>query len=543
MQNESSKTQKIRTTSVVIFTKIKDSSKKSIRKLADLINRPKSSVHRHLQAQEKRNLHPESLLWESPEGSAWLRVLVFATLYVFCLGRGVGTDQLSLFFKLIRIDTQVGISPSAWQHLVKQMETLLPQFQEACEKSVKKENRQVVVGMDETFFGSFLILVLMDLQSGYLLLEDISDDRCYETWYAKTAPRLENLGIDVNYAVSDRAKALIKLAITGFDCELGADLFHAQQDVSHWLGAKLGKLSKNAQKELAAAQQAENKASSAITESEQIQLQKNRLKAEETLAANQQSQADYHDNLQAIADAVHPFSLVDNIPHDAVKVEELLEQRAQAFEKIARQQGIDDKKNTLKTFRNQFQPLAVTVSCWWLWVRETLQNLTVDEVMQNWLIMTLLPVVYWHQHLHKTQNSKARKQYRKAWEQAVSAFRAHPFTASLSESDIQRWLTWAESMVRQFHRSSSAVEGRNGCLSQMYHNGRGLSKRRLQSATVIHNYGSKREDGTTAAMRLLGTEFPDLFSWLLEHMGELPLPRKGRERGVSNPLNLISVPA
>ncbi|HRE87453.1 MAG TPA: DUF6399 domain-containing protein, partial [Accumulibacter sp.] len=35
---------------------------------------------------------------------------------------------------------------------------------------------------------------------------------------------------------------------------------------------------------------------------------------------------------------------------------------------------------------------------------------------------------------------------------------------------------WCDS---SFHRSSSAVEGRNGRLSQLYHNGRGLTKSRL----------------------------------------------------------------
>ena len=98
-------------------------------------------------------------------------------------------------------------------------------------------------------------------------------------------------------------------------------------------------------------------------------------------------------------------------------------------------------------------------------------------------------------------------------------------------------------MARQFQRSSSAVEGRNGCLSQMYHNGRGLTENRLRALTVIHNYGIKREDGTTAAMRLFDTEFPDLFSWLLGNMGELSLPRKNRKRVISNPLKLLSVPS
>ena len=120
---------------------------------------------------------------------------------------------------------------------------------------------------------------------------------------------------------------------------------------------------------------------------------------------------------------------------------------------------------------------------------------------------------------------------------------AHPFSATLPDSDIQRWLTWAEWMVRQFHRSSSAVEGRNGCLAQLYHNGRGLTPQRLKALTVIHNYGLKHDDGTTAASRLFGTEHPELFSWLLEQMGALPLARKSRNRVIHNPLKLLNVPA
>ncbi|MDQ7089077.1 MAG: DUF6399 domain-containing protein [Methylococcales bacterium] len=77
----------------------------------------------------------------------------------------------------------------------------------------------------------------------------------------------------------------------------------------------------------------------------------------------------------------------------------------------------------------------------------------------------------------------------------------------------------------------------------MYRNGRGLNKKRLNALTVIHNYGIKREDGTTAAMRLFDTEFPDLFSWLLNEMGELPLPRNSRKRVFSNPLKLLDVPS
>jgi hypothetical protein len=98
------------------------------------------------------------------------------------------------------------------------MESLLPLFQQQCEKDAPAQPRSAVMAMDETFFGDFMILVLMDLSSGYLLLEDISQDRRFDTWFEKAILRLKDLGIEVNHAVSDRAKALIKLAITGFDC-------------------------------------------------------------------------------------------------------------------------------------------------------------------------------------------------------------------------------------------------------------------------------------------------------------------------------------
>ena len=192
---------------------------------------------------------------------------------------------------------------------------------------------------------------------------------------------------------------------------------------------------------------------------------------------------------------------------------------------------------------NHLKPLAVSVSFWWLWVSETLQGFAVDKDLEDWLTTTLLPVVYWHQRLHLTQNRQSRESYRKAWTQASHTLEAHPFSATLPDSEIQRWLTWAEWMVRQFHRSSSAVEGRNGCLAQLYHNGRGLTPQRLRALTVIHNYGLKHEDGTTAARRLFGNEHPELFSWLLEQMGELPLARKSRKRVIPNPLKLLNVPA
>ena len=121
------------------------------------------------------------------------------------------------------------------------MEELLPRFQGMCEKSVRGKRCFVLAAGDETFFFEMLILVLMDLSSGYLMLEEIAEDRTFDTWFEKAKPRLESLGIEVKHAITDRAKALIKLALEGFECQSGADTCNKQHELSKWLGPAFGR--------------------------------------------------------------------------------------------------------------------------------------------------------------------------------------------------------------------------------------------------------------------------------------------------------------
>ena len=49
-------------------------------------------------------------------------------------------------------------------------------------------------------------------------------------------------------------------------------------------------------------------------------------------------------------------------------------------------------------------------------------------------------------------------------------------------------------------------------------------------------------DGTTAAERLFGREFPELFEYLVENIGELPQPRKSPKSSNPEILTLPAVP-
>src|SRR5947208_15692690 len=69
------------------------------------------------------------------------------------------------------------------------------------------------------------MLVFMDLVSGYLLFEEVAEDRSYDAWFVLVKARLAVLGVEVLSLVSDRAKALIKLAETGLECLSMPDVF------------------------------------------------------------------------------------------------------------------------------------------------------------------------------------------------------------------------------------------------------------------------------------------------------------------------------
>src|SRR5918992_5708972 len=79
---------------------------------------------------------------------------------------------------------------------------------------VHGEIRPVIGAVDETFL-QHMMLVFMDLATGYVLMEEVAADRSFDTWYDRANERLTTFGTEVLSLVSDRAKALIKLAQKG----------------------------------------------------------------------------------------------------------------------------------------------------------------------------------------------------------------------------------------------------------------------------------------------------------------------------------------
>ncbi len=522
-----------------VYANISEYGRQSLRKIAQGTGLTKDSVARSVQAMSGRSKYPETYFWETEEGQEWLRIMVLAVLYVFGIKGNQGAERMSEFFKRIRVDSHVGSSASALRNMMGQMEELLVEFQQRQEAKQREKGERggnIVASGDETWFNDKMLLVLMDLCSGYLIMEEVAEDRSYETWKAKAQSRLKELGMQVQHFISDRGKSLVKLATAGFGCLAGADIFHAQYDISKWLGRSLhGKLGR-ASKQLSEAEAELVKWEEKEAAPDKIAAQKQRVQQmQEKLAAIEEGRQAYREAQRSVSAAVHAFAVEDNQPQSSEQVERRLQEQAQHFEQIAQEQSVKDNKDAAGKFRRQIEDMASIVDAWWLWTKKSLES-NIGAEFINWLLHVLLPLIYWYHQCQKTQNSEIKKLYVQAWQKAQIAFAEHPLTQTMSKQDLDRWRSWGEWASGNFHRASSAVEGRNGSLSQSYHNGRGLTNRRFSALTVIHNYDTRSRHSSTPAERLYKTQFPDLFDWLLAQMGALPLPRKARPPTLCNPL-------
>src|SRR5688500_1114586 len=147
--------------SVVIFNTIREHGKQSIRCLADRTGLSKRSVHRHLQARDRRDRYPESWFWETEAGrTCWLIRLVVATLFVYGLNRGVGGGRRSAFSSHLHVEAPVGCPPSGWRRVVRTVGQLILETGAAWEEEgiAHGELGPVIGAVDETFLQRMMLV-------------------------------------------------------------------------------------------------------------------------------------------------------------------------------------------------------------------------------------------------------------------------------------------------------------------------------------------------------------------------------------------------
>jgi len=514
--------------SLQIFNCLYDNGKQSVRRIAQKTGFSKSSVHRLQQARARRDTHPESWWWETEDGRCWLIRLVVATLYTFGLTRGVGAETISVFFGRLRLETPVGCSPSALRGMMQALEPMLLETAAAWEREgiAAGEVRPIIGAVDETFLER-MMLVFMDLVSGYVLCEDVAEDRTYTTWYALVETRLEALGVGVLYLVSDRAKALIKLAETGLACLSVPDLFHLIHDlVKSYALAICGPL-RQAQQAFKQARESLTTCQASLRSSDEAQQAQAEVEARAAEVEHWASvHRAYRHHLETVSLIVHPWRLFDSTPQTSQEVERRLHAEIDALTALIETYGLPAKKTAVAKVRTQLAGLSALVDLWWQRVWHDGQQVVLTPMWKRWVGEHLLPLMYWQHQVSRTRCPRRKAKLLQALESVQDAFDTHLITQQLAPEVLAGWRTWAAEHAKAFQRASSAVEGRNGALAQLHHNQRGLPKRRYKVWTVLHNFDCRAPDGTTPAARFFRREFPDLFETVLSTIDDVPRPRK-----------------
>jgi Family of unknown function (DUF6399) len=381
------------------------------------------------------------------------------------------------------------------------------------------EVRDIIGAVDETFL-EHMLLVFMDLPSGYLLVEEVAAERTYATWKAIVDERLKPLGTTVLYLVSDRAKALIQLAETGFECFSMPAFFHCVHDIVKSYSLAIGRRLRHAQQELTRV--ATQRPSCQAHGEHAVRVEARR--AEVTRWTEVQRM--YRHHLETLSLSLHPFRVADSAPQTSAQVATHLHAAVAAIEALAARHQFPACPTAKIKVRKQLPVLAALVDFWWAGVEQDLEHAGLSMPWRKWAKECLLPRVYWNHHVTHTRCARRKAKLRKALEASQAAFDTHVFTPQLPHQAMEEWQAWASQRVRALQRTSSAVEGRNGYLSQMHHNQRGLPPQRPKVWTVLHNFDCRALEGTTPAVRFFGRGFPDLFEPVLPFVAAWPRPRQ-----------------
>jgi hypothetical protein len=440
---------------------------------------------------------------------------------------------MQAFFARLHLATQVGCSPSALRRVMQTLEATILETAGTWEKDgvAIGDGQEIIGAVDETFLER-MVLILLDLKTGYIVLEETADDRSYATWKALVDQRLDALRTQVRYVVSDRAKALIQLAEKGLECLSVPDFFHLMHDIVKSYSLALGQRLKQARQEL---QQAEDRlrrhhAGATRGEAYRKATYQVAVRLAEVTQWETRQQA-YRQQLETLSLTLHPFALDDSAPQTSAQVEARLQAHVEAIEASAHAAQLPERQAAMTKVKKQLPAVAALVDFWWQGVRQDLAHAAVSPPWQQWAQEVLLPRRYWEQQVTRTRCARRKAQMQRVLERVRAAFDAHAITCSLPPQALEDWQTWATQQVAAFQRASSAVEGRNGYLAGMQRQQRGLPARRSKVWTALHNFDMRAADGTTPAARFFQRVFPDLFETVFSHLGELPQPRQ-RKRAV-----------
>jgi uncharacterized protein DUF6399/CENP-B-like protein len=510
-------------------------------------NVPRTTVEHWIKRmKELKDRHdPEiAAFFESPAGISFLHRLVIATLVIFHTNGGCGLPSIRNFLTMSLLSKYVGSSLGTLHKMSEQIDQLLKEFGESERKRLGElmPYRQITGCGDETFFHEKMMVVFMEASSGFILAEQIEEKRDAPTWKKVIDTALEGLNVQLIQVTGDEAGGLTSAVTNLLGIHKSPDLFHIQQDITKGLTGHLARQVERA--EAALKKCAEEKKQSLEEFQEKLRKPGSTIEDRRVVKSGQKllemdaqekacckrlerakcEQAIARQSRRAITEQYHPFDLGTGDIRNADRLNKELSEAYNQLESIAEQAHCtDNQKKRLKKSRGMTASLTQTLAFFWFLVTRMVFNLQLLAEERMLFEQFLLPIEYLKM-VEGRSGKRERGQAASTRKQLENALRKRdgPLLEGGRWQQLQRS---ARECAEFFQRSSSCVEGHNGALSLRHHAARHLSSEKLNSRVVLHNYFSKRSDGTTAAERFFHQEPKEVFNWLLEKVSWPVRPR------------------
>ena len=156
--------------------------------------------------------------------------------------------------------------------------------------------------------------------------------------------------------------------------------------------------------------------------------------------------------------------------------------------------------------KNKIKDVCQPIDIWRKNIDSALEFLNLNDTEKQFVKSSLLPYVYLGTQCKKARSSHDKTLYKDLESKVFSIWNASDSDHLSMLKDKDQWLIWARNQIKNFQRTSSAVEGRNGFLAIGYKNKQHLGERNLEALTVIHNFDIRREYHLTPAERLFGLD-------------------------------------
>ena len=496
---------------------------------------------------------------ETPEGVVWLRRVQTAAHWSISEQGGAGVRVVCDFLERSGLSALTGASYGTQQAFQVELEAQIVSEATHLRETLAQAmpHRTLSIAEDETWKDG-MRLVTIDPVSGFILLEQTSDERSAAAWTQALEGGLEGLNVTVVQGTSDEAKGLLAHVERDLGAHHSTDLFHLQHEVSQALSLALKRAeqqAETAQADAKARWQADCAAEQAYHRRRHGPGRPPAFAARIDAALSAYVQASLaHERAQAhraeakaligaFGEVDHPYQLQQGQAQTPEQLQTRLDTVFARLETIAEEVNLSERLGAhLAKAKRLTHSLVATLAFFFMMVNSRVQALDLAPAIEQAMLNDLIPALYLERAAARSSRAEQRHRLRALSAQRLAPLQqpAHPIQ-SLEEQTRRHLEQVAGDCADLFQRSSSCVEGRNGVLALYQHGHHRLSPRKQQVLTALHNFAIKRPDGTTAAERFFAQPHPSLFEQALERMPWPARPARRRPRPAKRPyLTLVA---